>query len=83
MDIKIDLSKATILDYMQFLKNSEKGDVSKTFAFIDKVVVGGIEDMPMSELPAIMSKLAEALQKNSDSAKLAVASMLNHLLGND
>ena len=80
-DIKINFDSVTISDFWNFIANTE--DISAVLDFADKIVVGGIKERPMTDLPAIFAKMSGALQEESDSITIAIVSILRYLKGDD
>lgn len=84
---QVELGRATVRDFMVMLK--AKDDTIAFFEFCDKVVLGGISDMSMDELPVIIGEVAAEIQKcgESISTAIALAQMLGdidkHLEGGD
>ena len=86
--VQVELGRATVRDFIVMLK-APNGDTIAFFEFCDKVVVGGILDMSMDELPDVMGEVAMEIGRSGESISkaIALAQMLGdidkHLEGGD
>jgi len=76
-EIEIDLGRATIEDFYSIAK--PKMNAMDLLAFANKVVVGGINHLPMTDLPKVLTNLMKELQANLELVEMAVNSYLNQL----
>ena len=82
--MKIDLSKVTVEEYLEFHLTLLAGDsFSAVVTLAEKAIPGGVKDRPMTELPAILSQMTKVLQEESDNISIAIASMQTYLKEND
>lgn len=70
LSITVDRSKVTLGD-MRFMirMRSQKGDIEDTerlFDFLERVVVGGIEDIPFDALTQVMEAVVSQINPESD-----------------
>ena len=69
--IEIDRKKITLGDLrfiskMQGDKNSDPAPMERMFDMLERVIVGGIEDIPYDALPAVVNALSSALSQENE-----------------
>lgn len=75
---QVELGRAKVRDFMVML-TAPKGDIAAFFDFCEKVVLGGIMDLSMDELPAVMGEVAAEIGRCSEAISKAVS--LAQMLG--
>ena len=82
--IKVDLSKVTVEEYLEFHLSLLAGDsFSAVVELAEKAIDGGIKDRSMTELPAILSQMTKVLQEEADNISIAITSMQTYLKEKD
>lgn len=79
MNIKIDLSKVKTKDYVAFLICPPEMQLVALVAMLDSAVDGGIQERPLTELPAVLSQALKVLTELGEDINLAVGSMQQYL----
>ena len=60
--LKVDLSCLTIGDLVLFDSlRTRQSSQAELVAFLDRVVVGGASELPLTSLPAVMQAITEAM----------------------
>ena len=78
-NIEVDFSKVLLSDYLDFMMSDFSLPI--VLIFMDKAVVGGIMDRPMTEYPAVAAKIIKALNEEIDTINLAIRSMSRFMTG--
>jgi hypothetical protein len=81
MEHKMDFSKVPIGDFYKFY--TSKMEFTDILKLLDKAIVGGVMDLPISELPSLMSEYMLELKRNSETLAIAMGSMMNYLNRDD
>ena len=81
MTHKVDLNRVDIGSLYKFF--TSKMEFTNMIELLDKAVDGGVMDLPISELPSLMSGFLEEYTKNAETIAIAVSSMKNYLDGKD
>lgn len=78
---KINLEKVPL----RLLYNviTDTSDTKNLIELLDAAVEGGVMNLPMSELPSLLSNLTLEFQKNNELIAIAIGSMKNHLDENE
>lgn len=75
---RVQLGRATVRDFMAVVMSGKTQDASVFFDFCEKVVEGGIMNLPMDELPAVRGEVAAEIQRHSEAIRKAVS--IAHML---
>lgn len=81
MERKVNLENVRIRTLYKFF--SGKMEFKDAIDLLEEAVEGGVMDLPVTELASLMSSLVYELQRNSEIVAIAIASMKNHLKGDD
>jgi cytochrome c oxidase assembly factor CtaG len=81
MEHKIDFTKVPLSVLYKFF--TSKMEFSDMIEMLEQVTVGGVMDLPFTELPSIMSTFVAEYQKNSETIAIAIGSMRNYIDGED
>ena len=76
---RVQLGRATVRDFMVAIMPGKTQDPRIFFDFCEKVVEGGIMNLSMDELPAVIGEVAAEIQRNSEAIRKAVS--IAHMLG--
>lgn len=80
MTYKINLEKVPLRLLYKLLQDT--ADAKTLIELLDIAVEDGVMNLPLTELPALMSNLMLELQKNNESIAIAIGSMKNFLENN-
>jgi hypothetical protein len=81
MEHKIDFTKVPLSALYKFY--TSKMEFSDMLELLEQVTVGGVMDLPITELPSIMSAFIEEYTKKAEEIAIAIGSMRNYLDGKD
>lgn len=76
---RVQLGRATVRDFMAVIMPGKTQDPSTFFDFCEKVVEGGIMNLSMDELPAVIGEVAGEIQRCSEAIHKAIS--IAHMLG--